>query len=623
MCGHFSVFKKNKDYNINREKAVNALDRIKHRGPDDDGIYEDDRSFIGFRRLSIIDLENGHQPFDKNDFVMIFNGEIYNYKELMEELKGLGHSFSTNSDTEVLLTSFIEYGPSCTEKLRGMFSFIIYNKKNGEVFGGRDQFGIKPLYYLNEDNIISFASEYKSLLDVSENLTVNKEALQNYLSYQFVPNQLTMFSEIKEVPAGNYFILKDGKLTFKEYFTLDYKKDKEVSKEELFNTIKDSVNKHMVSDVEVGTFLSGGIDSTIISALAKEENPKIKSFTVGFGVENYDEIAVAKKSAEYLNIENIHINITEDDYINVLPEIVYKLDEPVADPSLVGLYFLSREASKYVKVVLSGEGADELFGGYNIYGEYYSVKPFLRMPRFFTRAINSLVKRLPRFKGRNYLERATTPLSERYIGNAKIFSNDEAKKLLKYYSKDNDFEVPVKNYYDTCTKEDYNYIETMQYVDIKTWLQGDILVKADRMSMGNSLELRVPFLDKEVFKVSKQLKLKQKISRKNTKVLLREAFKDILPPHMVEKKKLGFPTPIRVWLKGRLGNIVENTIKDAKVDEYINKDYALELLKEHREGKMDNSRKVWTVFVFCLWHQIHVEGLKINFSFEEESQKAV
>lgn len=623
MCGHFSIFKKNKEHSIDREKAVRALDRIKHRGPDEDGIYEDDRAFIGFRRLSIIDLENGHQPFNKEDFIMIFNGEIYNYKELMKELVTLGHSFSTSSDTEVLLTTYIEYGEKCVEKLRGMFSFIIYNKENGEVFGGRDPFGIKPLYYLNENNIISFASEYKSLLDIGSILTVNEEALQYYLSYQFVPNDLTMFSEIKEVPAGNLFTLKNGNLSFKEYFTLDYKKYRAITKDELFTTIKDSVNIHMVSDVEVGTFLSGGIDSTIISALAKEENPKIKSFTVGFGIENYDEIEIAKKSAEYLNIENIHINISEEDYINVLPEIVYKLDEPVADPSLVGLYFLSKEASKYVKVVLSGEGADELFGGYNIYGEYYSVKPFLKMPKFFNRIVRGLVKRLPNFRGRNYLERATTPLSERYIGNAKIFSNEEAKKLLKNYSKDNHFERPVKNYYETCLKEDYNYIETMQYVDMKTWLQGDILVKADRMSMGNSLELRVPFLDKEVFKASKLLKLSQKISRRNTKVLLREAFKEILPPHIVEKKKLGFPTPIRVWLKGRLGEVVEKTIIESKVDSYINKEYALELLSEHIKGKKDNSRKVWTVFIFCLWHQIHVENLNIDFEKFKEDKKAV
>lgn len=623
MCGHFSIFRKNEDYKINREIAIGALKKITHRGPDDDGIYEDERVFLGFRRLSIIDLENGHQPFEKDSFVMIFNGEIYNYKEIKEELLELGHTFSTNSDTEVLLTSYIQWGEECVKKLRGMFAFIIYNKETGDAYGARDQFGIKPLYYVNDDNIISFASEYKSLLELNKDYKVDKKALQNYLSYQFTPNQSTMLEEIRELAPGNYFTIKDSKLSIAEYFVLDYKKEKNIKEEDLFNIMKDSVKMHMVSDVEVGTFLSGGIDSTIIATLAKEENPNIKSFTVGFGIENYDEISVAKKSAEFLGIENIHINITEEDYINILPEITYKLDEPVADPSLLGLYFLSKEASKYVKVVLSGEGSDELFGGYNIYGEYYGVRPFLSMPRFINKFINKMVYRLPNFRGRNYLERATTPLEDRYIGNAKIFSNEEAEKLLKNYSKDNKFNVPVKEYYDHCKKENYDYVETMQYIDMKTWLQGDILVKADRMSMGNSLELRVPFLDKEVLKVAKQLTLKQKISKNNTKVLLRKSFEKILPPHIVEKKKLGFPTPIRVWLNGRLGEVVRETINNAKVDSYIDKDFSLKLLDDHIKGKADNSRKVWTIFIFCLWHQIHVEKLNIDFSVKEEEKKAV
>ena len=370
----------------------------------------------------------------------------------------------------------------------------------------------------------------------------------------------------------------------------------------------------MISDVEVGTFLSGGIDSSIIATLASNINPNIKSFSVRFGIDGYNELDIAKKTADELGIENIQIKVTEDEYIKALPEVVRLLDDPLADPSAIGIYFLSKEARKHVKVVLSGEGADELFGGYNIYKEYYSIKPFLNMPNKFNHAINKIANKMPEVKGKHYLLRSTIPLRDRYIGNAKIFENNELKDVLNNYRENFIYQNATKSIYDEAQTRGYDYVTTMQYVDMNTWLPGDILLKGDRMSMGASIELRVPFLDKEVFELSSKLTLNQKVTKNQSKVLLREAFEDIIPKHVVEKKKLGFPTPIRVWLKEDLGKVVRKTIIDPRIDKFINKDYAIKLLDEHISGKKDNSRKIWTIFMFSLWHQIFIEKLNIDFA---------
>lgn len=609
MCGHVFIYSKNN--NVDERLLISITEKISHRGPNDTGYYIKDNIGFGFKRLSIIDVENGKQPFQKNSTAIIFNGEIYNHKELRTKLKEKGYKFETDSDTEVLLTSYLEYGEECTKHLRGMFAFVIYDEENKKIFGARDHFGIKPLYYIENDEQFVFASEYKAISNLSNN-KVDELKLQNYLSFQFVPRCNTMMNEVNKIPNGTSFTIENGIIKLNKYHEVKFENNKNITKEDVVNVITDSVSKHMISNVEVGTFLSGGIDSTIIATLASEINPNIKSFSVGFGVNGYDELEVAKKTASALGIENIQINVSQEEYIKALPKVIYSLDDPLADPSCVGLYFLSKEASKYVTVVLSGEGADELFGGYNIYKEYNSVKPFLSMPDKVNNAVNKIAKTMPKVKGKNYLIRATTPLKNRYIGNAKIFENEEIKYIMKNYDKENMYNNLLEDLYIDSEYKNYDYVTTMQNIDINTWLEGDILLKADKMSMASSLELRVPFLDTEVLKVAQNLKLNQKISKSNTKVLLREAFKDIIPSHMVEKKKLGFPTPIRVWLKEDLGKYAKKTINDAKVDSLINKDYAFELLDNHIKGIEDNSRKIWTIFVFCLWHQIFIEKIEIK-----------
>ena len=607
MCGHISIYYKNKKAD---ELFIRQLtEKIIHRGPDDTGYFIKDNIAFGFNRLSIIDLECGNQPFKKENRTIIFNGEIYNHNELREELNK-NNEFTTNSDTEVLLTSYINYEEKCLDKLRGMFAFIIYDEVKDIVFGARDHFGIKPLYYVNNDKFIAFSSEYKSLVKLVGKVSVDKSALQNYLSFQYTPNYNTIINEIKEVPNGTYFTIKNGNIEFKKYHKYKFS-NKDVREKNVYDIINDSVKHHMIANVEVGSFLSGGIDSTIITALAAKINPKIKSFSIGFDVEGYNELNFAKKTAEYLGIENISINVSEEEYIKALPSVAYYMDDPLADPSCVGIYLLSEEARKHVKIVLSGEGSDELFGGYNIYKEYYSLKPFSYLPEAVKGKVNKMAKLLPDIKGKSYLLRGTTQLKDRYIGNAKIFSNEEVKNIILDYDENNTCSNILSSLYEECDKNNYDNVTTMQYIDMNTWLEGDILLKADKMSMAHSLEVRVPFLDKEVLKCAEGLTLSQKVNKNNTKVLLREAFKDIVPPYMKEKKKLGFPTPIRVWLKSDLGKYVREIINNADVDELINKKYVINLLDEHIQGEKDNSRKVWTVFMFCLWHQIYVEGKSI------------
>lgn len=610
MCGHVFIY--NKKGNVDRHLLEELTEKINHRGPDDTGYFVKDNVGFGFKRLSIIDLAHGHQPFNKKQATIIFNGEIYNHEELRDDLIEKGHTFSTDSDTEVLLTSYIENGKEAVKDLRGMFAFVIYNEETNTIFGARDHFGIKPLYYTENDEYIAFGSEYKSLIPLVKEKDVDNKSLQNYLSFQYVPNYKTMMKDIKKVPNGTCFTIENNNIKFEKYFEANFTNEKTVTKEDVYNILNDSVKHHMISNVEVGTFLSGGIDSTIIASLASKINPKIKSFSVGFEVDGYNELKVAKKTADALNIENIQIRVNQEDYIKALPQVMYNLDDPLADPSCVGIYFLSEEARKHVTVVLSGEGADEFFAGYNIYKEYDSVKPFLSLSDNMNHALNKIFKKLPNVRGKNYLLRATTPLEKRYIGNAKIFENNEVKEIIHDFDKNNTYDKLLKPLYDDCKKKNYDYVTTMQDIDINTWLEGDILLKGDKMSMASSIELRVPFLDKEVFEVAKNLRLDQKISNKNTKVLLREAFKDIVPSHMVEKKKLGFPTPIRVWLKSDLGKYVRNVINTSKTDDIINKEYAINLLDEHIRGSKDNSRKVWTIFAFCLWHQIFVEGISID-----------
>jgi len=614
MCG-FVGFVSNKLLDPDQHEQNNMMKRtdiITHRGPDDDGFYTDDTVQFGFRRLSIIDLEGGHQPlsYENDRYQIIFNGEIYNYLELRDELIKEGVTLATSSDTEVILALYAARGEEVVKVLRGMFGFVIWDKEDKKIFAARDPFGIKPFYYMETEDGLFLASEKKSLLVGRHPSPVANEALQHYLTFQFVPEPETMDASIKRLPPGHYIVKNSEKpLEVKAYWKPEFKPIKQPVdkiKTAIRDTLYESVKMHMRSDVPVGAFLSSGIDSTSIVALAKEFHPNIQTFTVGFEGEGYSEIDVAKDSAEKLGVENIHAVITPQAFLKELPKIVWHMDDPVADPAAVPLYFVAREASKHVKVVLSGEGADELFGGYNIYREPRDLRWFKNMPEGVKSFLKKIAIKLPEdMKGRSFLLRGCTPMKERYIGNAFMFDESEKRFVMKSHKEVTHFTQITEALY--ASAHVYSDVETMQYIDMHTWLRGDILVKADRMTMAHSLELRVPFLDKEVFKVASAIPGELKIANKTTKYALREAMRGVVPDSILYRRKLGFPVPIRIWLKDELYDWAKNLIRESQADQWINKSYVYKLLDDHRNAKRDNSRKIWTLLMFMVWHQIYIE----------------
>ncbi|UOR10802.1 asparagine synthase (glutamine-hydrolyzing) [Halobacillus amylolyticus] len=619
MCGFIGILH-NKGNQVNQEyeQAFNANNNlIKHRGPDDEGYYHDDYISLGFRRLSIIDIESGQQPFhfENERYWMVFNGEIYNYVELREQLKAKGYTFQTESDTEVIAVLFQDQQEQAFSKLRGMFAILIWDKETKSLYGARDPFGIKPFYYTENDDSLSFASEKKSLAQAGDK--VDTEALQHYLSYQYVPEPMTLTEGVHKVEPGHYFIkTPEEPLHIERYFHATFNPvltDEKQMITRIQDSLINSVDVHMRSDVPVGSFLSGGIDSSIIVAIAKDFNPNIKTFSVGFEREGYSEVDVAKETADKLNVTNHSYIITPEEYVQKLPKIMWHMDDPLADPACVPLYFVAREARKDVTVVLSGEGADELFGGYNIYREPESLKAFNSIPPVVKKALQKVAHILPEgMRGKSFLERGTTPLEDRYIGNAKMFEEPEKEQLLANFRKDSTYQSLTKSLYENVQEE--HPVHQMQYVDIHTWLRGDILLKADKMTMANSLELRVPFLDKEVFNAARGLPVDSKIADGTTKSILRKAARGIVPDHVLDRKKLGFPVPIRHWLRNELYDWAKTLIATSDTDHLIHKSVVLDLLEAHVQQKGDYSRKIWTVLMFMLWHQIYVEGV---YSFEE------
>ena len=627
MCGFVGILSSSRNDKINR-KSIKEYNRIiNHRGPDDEGYYYDEFLSLGFKRLSIIDIENGHQPLNSLNqrYWIVFNGEIYNHKQIKKELEKLGYEFETNSDTEVLLYGYIEWKEEVLHKLRGMFSFLVWDSITQTLFGARDPFGIKPLYYHETGNEIVFSSESKVIDRVVEDLNVNslkldEIALQHYLSFQYVPEPNTIYSEVKKIEPGTYFIKKlYQEIMIKPYWKPSFAPtihSKEVLIKEIRDVLIDSVAMHMRSDVPVGAFLSGGIDSTATVAIARQINPKLKTFSVGFENKGFSEIDVAKESALSLDVENFHRFITPKEYIEELPKIIWHLDDPVADPAAIPLYFVAKEARKHVTVVLSGEGADELFGGYNIYKEPNSLKIFEYLPTNLKRGLKQLSTIMPiGMRGKSFIERGSTPLEERYIGNAKIFEEDEKKKIYLNHDSSVKYSSIVEPYYNLVKQEPH--VNQMQFIDMHTWLRGDILVKADKMTMANSIELRVPFLDTEVCKVASKIPVSLKIANGTTKYLFREAMRGIVPNHVIDRKKLGFPVPISQWLKNELYDWAINLIHESQTEYLFDKFYMMNLLEEHCLNKKDNSRKIWTVLQFMLWHQVFIEK---KFTFEEKKE---
>ncbi|MDD4844714.1 MAG: asparagine synthase (glutamine-hydrolyzing) [Anaerotignum sp.] len=585
--------------------------RIIHRGPDSGGSYIDEGMSMGFRRLSIIDLEGGHQPIynETRDMVITFNGEIYNYQEIREDLIAKGHVMGSNADTEVLLHGYEEYGEDLLPMLRGMFTFVIWDAKNQTLFGARDFFGIKPFYYALQDGQMIYGSEIKSILEYPNfKREVNPEALENYLTFQYSVLPETFFKGVFRLMPAHCFTFKNGELKIKRYWEPKFENDENKALDEFIEEIdvamQDSVKKHKISDVEVGSFLSSGVDSSYVAASFHGD----KTFTVGFDYEKYNEIDYAKALSKKIGIENHSKLITTEEYWDTLGKVQYHMDEPLADPSAIALYFVSQTAAKYVKVALSGEGADEFFGGYNIYREPHDLLPLTRLPKLIRRSLGAVAKRLPKMKGKNYLIRGSKDLQERFIGNAFMLSEEERTRILKKPTGNFHHTRLTKPFYDKV--KDQDDVTKMQYIDIHFWLIGDILLKADKMSMAHSLEVRVPFLDRMVFDVARTLPTKYKVNKENTKYAMRQAAHRYLPDMVAEKKKLGFPVPIRIWLKeDKYYNVVKEAFTSKAAEEFFKTGEIVKYLEEHRSGKADNSRKIWTIFMFLVWHKQYFEEI--------------
>lgn len=617
MCGFVGFTNTVDDAN---QVIEDMMDVIRHRGPDAGGKYVDAGIALGHRRLSIIDVsEQGNQPLYSADgnLVLVFNGEIYNYRELREELRTKGYHFATQTDSEVLLYAYAAYGKDMLRKLRGMFAFVIWDKSRRSLFGARDFFGIKPLYYAMMGDAFLFGSEIKAFLRHPQfDKQLNTAALEEYLTFQYSAMHETFFRNVYKLPPAHYFTYENGSFDMHRYWDVQFQPDEKPTLDDWVNmisdTFHDSVRAHKIADVEVGSFLSSGVDSSYVAAVADVD----KTFTVGFGKdERYNEIGWAKGFSQAIGKQHFSKVIEPDEYWNALRQIQYQMDEPLADPSAVALYFVCGLAAQQVKVVLSGEGADEIFGGYNVYSEPGSTV-YDKLPRTVRRGIGKLAARLPARRGVNFFVRKGKDLEERFIGNAYMFTPEERKALLAIRTDAPDPQELTGHFYRRVQNADD--VTKMQYLDLHMWMAGDILLKADKMSMAHSLELRVPFLDKELMALAQRIPTRYRVTRKEitdehtpyvTKYAMRLAARKDTPQETAKtaaKKKLGFPVPIRVWLKEeKYYRIVREQFESAAGKQFFHTDKLLQLLDDHRTGKADNSRKIWTVFMFLVWYDVY------------------
>ena len=596
---------------INRSKVIETMsDLITHRGPDSAGYFVDKSVAMGFRRLSIIDIDGGNQPIynEKNTLVLTFNGEIYNYEEIKEELLRLGHKFYTKTDSEVILHGFEQWGEKILDKLRGMFAFAIWNREEKTLFMARDPFGIKPLHWAKFGENFIYASEIKSILAFpTTEKKFNYRALDNYLSFQYAVPPETFFEGIYCLLPGHYLWYKDGKIFTERYFeakfNIDENLDLQTATAEIEKAFENSVEAHRISDVEVGCFLSSGIDSSYVSSYFSGQ----KAFTVGFDFgQKYNEMTWAQNLSKKIGINHYGKIISSEEFWKAIQKVQYHMDQPLADPSCIALYFVSKLASEHVKVVLSGEGADELFGGYTIYNEPRVFKFYQKIfPQKVRTCFANIVKKIPfRFRGRSFIIRGENTVENKFIGNAFMFSKEDKQKILKNSNLATRPQDLCKKFYSRV--KDYDDVTKMQYLDINMWMVGDILLKADRMSMANSLELRVPFLDREVFKIASKIPTKLKTPKENTKYALRCAAGKRLPKDTAEKEKLGFPVPTRVWLRDKkYYGIVKDAFLSDTAETFFNCEELIKILDDHYNGKWDNSRKIWTLYTFIIWYNIY------------------
>ncbi|AVK99720.1 asparagine synthase (glutamine-hydrolyzing) [Pediococcus inopinatus] len=607
MCGFVGYLNQT---DVDTDVIKSMADRIKHRGPDDEAYFQNEDASLGFRRLSIIDLAHGKQPMlnATKTKVLTFNGEIYNYQEIREELKALGYKFQTDVDSEVLIHGYDAWGPELLQKLRGMYAFVIYDMEKKEVFGARDHFGIKPLYYYDDGTSFLWGSEIKAFLDHPKFVKeFNERLLPIHLSFEFIPSKETMFKNVFKLLPGTYFLHKNGKTETHTYYKFNYdhidnSQTVEGDAKQIRGIVKDSVKAHMIADVEVGSFLSSGIDSSYVLAEAAKLKP-IQSFSLGFNDSKYSELSYSTEFAKEIHQQNTPLTMDGDDYFDILPTIMYYMDEPLSNPSAMQLYYLSKGTREHVKVALSGEGADEFFGGYNTYLEAFPFERYQKwVPQFVRTGLAKLVQNLPRFHGKRFLVRGAEPLSERYYRVNYVFDKHERDEILRDPSINVDSGEYTKHIFDEVKGKDE--MTQMQYFDINTWLPFDILHKADRMSMANSLEVRTPLVDKEVAKFAATMPVNTRIHKDETKISLRTAAESELPERVAKKEKMGFPSPIASWIKeDKYRKRIETAFNSDVAKKFFKPEALMHILHEHINGK-SSMQKIFTIYTFILWYEV-------------------
>ncbi len=615
-------------FNFEDKKLIRSMcESIKLRGPDDYGYYTDNFVSLGHRRLSIIDLsKKGKQPIHNEDktILVIFNGEIYNFKDIKDELEKRGHRFYTETDTEVIVHAYEEYKEDCVKLFRGMFAFCIYDRTEKKLFLARDRTGKKPLYYIDNTERFIFASELKALLcDEELKREIDLEALHHYLTFGYVPTPLSIIKNIKKLQPGHYLVLKNKEIIIQKYWDVNFneiKSNESYYINRLNETLKDSVNLRLISDVPLGALLSGGIDSSIIVGLMSQLSDKLKTFSIGFNEKDFDELKYARIVSQKFNTDhkefNVNVNLIKD-----MPAITYQLDEPFVDPSSLPTYYLCNLARKHVKVVLSGDGGDELFAGYTRYFNWYQDKAvgyYKLIPKFLRNNLSNFFlskyeeTKNPFFRKANkinYLSNLSN--EEKWLSKINLFNEEEKKELylINPYLV-NSFSV-LNYHFKNCNSK--LFLNKMLYADMKTFLLDDCLVKTDRMSMANSLEVRCPFLDTYVIDLASSIPTYMKIKDKTSKYILKKAFANLLPQEILNREKQGFDVPLKYWIKNELKDFVNTSlIDDIKKRSYFNSDYVKKIIDEHNSDRRDNSRRIWSLMMFELWNKIYIDKIDVK-----------
>ncbi len=605
MCGFIGFTDRPGGEKVILEKM---MERIVHRGPDMGGMYVDGGVALGFRRLSILDLSDaGAQPMQSEDgnVVVVFNGEIYNFQSLREELRAKGHTFHCGADTEVLIHGYEEYGTQLVDRLRGMFAFVIWDKKRRRLFGARDIFGIKPFYYypIPDGSGLVFGSEIKAFLEHPKFVkAVNENALRPYLTLQYSATEETFFKGVYKLPAAHSFVYENGEMRISRYWDCKFEPREQTFEdcaERLDGVVHESVAAHRIADVKVGSFLSGGVDSSYIAAVLMPDT----TYSVGFDYNKFNETNYAAELSEKLGIHNRRKLITADECFDAFPDIQYHMDEPQSNPSSVPLWFLAKLAREEVTVVLSGEGADEIFAGYEWYADTPAMEKFKRLPLGVRRAAAGAAKKLPYFRGKNFLIKCAERPEDYFYGQALVFPEAEADAILQpgYANGPLAHELAAPVY---ARVQGQDEVTKKQYLDMNLWLPGDILLKADKMCMAHSLELRVPFLDKEVMSFAETIPTDYRIRGAEVKAVMRHAANKTLPDEWANRPKKGFPVPIRYWLREeKYYNIVKESFTSDYAAVFFKPDALMKLLDDHFHERANNQRKIWTVFTFLVWYK--------------------